>query len=149
MQFDFASGDDDPDDGDNNRFDTLFGARRFDFGPTGIYGPFARGNLVTPGLRLQLVPAKRVTSFVAFRSYWLADRNDTWTTAGLRDPAGGSGRYLGSQLEIRARWNLLPGNLKLEAGYAHVFDGRFMRDAPGANDQGDLDYVYTQLVVAL
>ena len=34
-QLDYASGDEDPFDGDNNRFDTLFGARRFDFGPHG------------------------------------------------------------------------------------------------------------------
>jgi Alginate export len=26
-QYDYASGDEDPDDGTNNRFDTLFGAR--------------------------------------------------------------------------------------------------------------------------
>ncbi|HLA41608.1 MAG TPA: alginate export family protein, partial [Candidatus Glassbacteria bacterium] len=34
LQYDYASGDDQGNDGENNRFDTLFGARRFDFGPT-------------------------------------------------------------------------------------------------------------------
>ena len=41
--FSYVSGDEDPNDGDNQRFDSLFGVRRPDFGPTGIYGPFARG----------------------------------------------------------------------------------------------------------
>ncbi len=146
-QFDYASGDDNPTDNENNRFDTLFGARRFDFGPTGIYGPFARANLVSPGIRLVLKPARTVASFLAFRGYWLAARRDAWTTAGVRDPSGRSGSYLGSQFEIRVQWDVLPGNLKFETGYAHVFDGRFMRAAPNSNDTGDLDYVYTQLVV--
>ncbi len=33
VQYDYASGDEDPFDGDNERFDTLFGARRWEFGP--------------------------------------------------------------------------------------------------------------------
>jgi hypothetical protein len=147
-QYDYASGDQNPTDGDNNRFDTQFGARRFDFGPTGIYGPFARGNLNTPGIRVQFKPTKTVTSFVAVRSYLLADRKDTWTS-GLRDAEGKSGSYLGTQIEMRVRWNILPGNLMLEAGYAHLFDGEFIKDAPNSYKPGDLNYVYTQFVLSL
>lgn len=36
-QLDYARGDSSPNDGENNRFDTLYGARAFDFGATGIY----------------------------------------------------------------------------------------------------------------
>jgi len=59
LQFDYVSGDDDPSDGDSNRFDTLYGARRFDYGPTGILGAFPRGNLISPGYRLTFSPAQR------------------------------------------------------------------------------------------
>ena len=38
FQYDRATGDEDPTDAQIDRFNTLFGARRFDFGPTGIYG---------------------------------------------------------------------------------------------------------------
>jgi hypothetical protein len=149
VQYDFASGDEDPTDGDNNRFDTLFGARRFDFGPTGIYGPFARSNLSSPGLRLQLAPARTVTSFLALRSFWLANRSDAWTTTGVRDADGKSGRYLGTQIEMRMRWNVLPGNLRLEAGYAHLFEGEFIEDAPNSSRPGDLNYFYVQAAIKL
>jgi len=150
LQYDYASGDDDPNDSNNNRFDTLFGARRFDYGPTGIYGPIARSNVHTPGLRLQVKPGKHVTSFVAVRSFWLADKRDAWTTSGgLRDTTGSSGDYLGSQIEVRIRWNVLPGNLKLEAGYAHLFDGEFIDNVPQSSKPGDLSYAYTQIVLAL
>ncbi|MGH8553612.1 MAG: alginate export family protein, partial [Methylococcales bacterium] len=47
LQYDYASGDADPNDRKNGRFDTLFGARRFEFGPTGIWGAFARSNINT------------------------------------------------------------------------------------------------------
>ncbi len=147
VQFDYASGDDDPNDGDNGRFDTLFGARRFDFGPTGIYGPFARANLITPGLRLRVKPSKSVSSFVSLRSFWLASDRDAWVAAGLRDPNGKSGSYLGTQIEVRVRWDVLPGNLRLESGFAHLFTGGFRDDAPQSNGQGDATYVYAQATV--
>jgi hypothetical protein len=149
LQYDYASGDENPNDGSNERFQTLFGARRFDFGPTGIYGPFARANLHTPGLRVQVKPKQRIYSFVAYSGYWLASDQDAWTTTGVRDLTGSSGSFIGSQLEIRVRIKLLPGNLTLESGYAHLFAGEFIDDAPNSNRQGDSDYVYTQLTLAL
>ena len=88
LQYDYASGDKGIFDGDHERFDTLFGARRFDFGPTSIYGPFARANLNTPGIRLQVKPRPGISSFVAARGFWLASDRDAWTTTAVRDIAG-------------------------------------------------------------
>lgn len=148
VQYDYASGDRDPNDGDDERFDTLFGARRFDFGPTGIYGPFARANLNTPGVRVQVKPRPAVTSFLSFRGFWLAADRDAWATTGVRDPTGKSGHFVGSQVELRVRWQLRPHNVLLEAGYAHLFAGEFMHDAPNASHRGDSNYVYSQVTLA-
>lgn len=148
FQYDYASGDENPNDGSNERFDTLFGARRFEWGPTGIYGPFARGNLSTPGIRVQVKPHERVTSFVAYRGYWLASDQDFWITSGLRDASGSTDKFIGSQLEFRVRIKLIPGNVMLESGYAHLFAGDFIDDAPNSSRQGDSDYVYTQLTLS-
>ena len=142
FQYDYASGDDDPNDGDNNRFDTLYGARRFDFGPTGIYGPFARANLNTPGVRLKLKPASNVTSFLALRGYWLASDNDAWTTARIINAAGDSDNYIGTQVEARVRWEVLPKNIRIEVGAAHLFAGDVM-DGAG---KSDATYLYSQAV---
>lgn len=147
LQYDFASGDDNPADGDYERFSTLYGARRFDFGPTGIYGPFARANLSTPGLRVQAKPAPAVSGFVAWRAYWLASDRDAWTTAGNFDPTGATDSFIGHQLEMRMRYDVAPGNLRLEGGFAHLFAGEFMDDAPNARGQGDVTYAYTQIAV--
>jgi hypothetical protein len=143
-QLDYASGDSDPNDGDNNRFDSLYGVRRFDFGPLGIYGPFARANIISPGLRLQLKPSSRVSMFVAHRGYWLASNKDAWTVAEVRDAEGNSGSYLGQQFEARMRWDIYPQNLRWEIGGAYLFKGEFAKDAPNANDQGDSNFLYSQ-----
>ena len=145
-QYDYASGDDDPADGNNERFDTLFGARRFDFGPTGIYGPFLRNNLSTPGIRLKLRPARDVGVLVAHRAYWLASDQDAWTTSGVRDVSGRSGSFIGHQIEARFRWEVVPGSYRFETGVAHLFAGGFMDDAPNANGEGDVTYVYSQVL---
>jgi hypothetical protein len=144
LQFDYASGDDDPADRDNNRFDTLFGARRFDFGPTSIYGPFARSNLVTPGVRVQFKPAAGLSAFIAYRAYWLASDRDAWTTARVSDPSGGSGSFLGQQVEGRLRWDPFAGNVRVEIGAAYLAEGDFSDDVPNANPEDDSLYVYVQ-----
>ena len=148
LQHDYASGDRDPADGRMGRFDLLFGARRFDFGPTGIYGPFARGNIQSPGLRISVAPSARFDAFASYRLFWLASRRDAWTTAGLQDPTGGSGSFLGEHAEIQVRWSPRPRNLSLEAGAAYLRRGQFARSAPDARPD-PAAYVYTQLVVTI
>lgn len=142
FQYDYASGDDDPNDSDNNRFDTLYGARRFDFGPIGIYGPFARANLSTPGIRLKLKPAANVSTFLALRGYWLASDNDAWSTARIANVTSQSDNYIGTQMEVRVRWEVLPESVRIEAGAVHLFAGDVM-DGAG---KSDATYLYSQAV---
>lgn len=145
-QFDFASGDDDPEDDDNNRFDTLFGARRFDVGPIGIFGPFALSNVITPGVRLLFKPAAKVSVLLGHRAYWLASDRDALVAARVQDPAGESGSFAGQQFEARVRWDVYPNNLRFEVGGAYVFQGEFLKNAPNASGGGDPNYLYGQVV---
>jgi len=41
-------------------------------------------------------------------------------------------------------WEIIPGNVLLEVGYAHIFGGEFIDKAPNSNG-GDNDYFYTQV----
>lgn len=143
FQYDYASGDQNPNDTQDQRFDPLFGARRFEFGPTGIYGVFARSNISSPGLLLNFSPLPAVKAFVNHRAFWLAEAADQFTTAGLQDRSGRLGSYLGQQLEVNARWDF-NSSLNFEAGYAHLFKGKFLEQAAGAPNLGDSDYFYVQ-----
>jgi hypothetical protein len=146
LQYDYASGDRDPFDGANERFDTLFGARRFELGPTGIYGALGRSNLNSPGVRVEVLPHRKVEAFLAYRPAWLAEARDRWTTTLIRDVTGSSGTFLGHQIEAASRWWVLPGNVALDTGFAHLRLGEFPKNAPDGNpDAEDPVYVYVQV----
>jgi hypothetical protein len=144
LQFDYASGDDSPTDGENNRFDTLFGARRWEFGPTGIFGAIARSNVLTPGLRVFVQPRSDIEVMAAYRPFYLASDTDTYVPGGVRDQSGGSGEHVGDLSEVRVRWHVAPGNWMLEFGVAYLAAGEFLDDAPNASGNGDTSYVYVQ-----
>ncbi len=148
FDYDYASGDRNPNDGQDNRFDTLYGARRFDFGPTGIYGAVARGNIDTPGLRLGLKPDGRLEVMAAYRLLWLASSRDAWTSANLQDPTGAAGRFLGDQAEAELRYAVVPGNLALEFGGAVLTHGSFQRQVPEAPKVADTTYGYAAVTAA-
>ena len=148
VQYDYASGDEDPTDDSNGRFDTLYGARRFEYGPTGIYGAFARTNVNTPGLRVEFAPRTGVSGFVSYRSVWLAQARDAWTTTGLVDLDGLSGKHLGHQLEGSLRWQILPENMRFETGFARVWYGNFPKSTTDSDPSPKNPlFLYTQLTV--
>lgn len=131
----------------NNRFDTLFGARRFDFGPTGIYGPLARSNLSSPEVRLEIKPDSRWDGLIAYRAAWLDSSTDSFSNTGVRDARGRAGDFAGHQVETRARYWLRPRQVRLEAGGAIFFNSRFFDDAPNASGHGNPLFGYTSLSV--
>src|SRR3546814_11172979 len=42
------------------RFDTLFGMRRAELAPAGLYNAISRSNLTTQGIRFEAAPSKRL-----------------------------------------------------------------------------------------
>lgn len=145
--FDYASGDG-RDAGSWGRFDSLFGARRADFGPIALYGPVGRANLISPGLRLEAKPSKRLDWMASVRGLWLAQATDSFASTSVRDRNGASGRYAGTQFEARARRWLVPERLRIEVGGAWLAKGRFLETAPNAPATGDTRYGYVDLAAS-
>ncbi|MBY0284280.1 MAG: alginate export family protein [Sphingomonas sp.] len=129
-EFDYASGD--SPGGSFGRFDTLFGARRADFSPSGLYNAINRANLITPGVRLEVTPSKRLDAFVSYRELWLASSFDAFATTGVIDPSGRAGRYAGRQVDARVRWWAVPKRLQLEADGVLLDKGSFYDRAPNS-----------------
>lgn len=144
LMADYASGDDDPNDDESNQFNALFGVTRFDFGPTAIYGAFARANILSPGVKWDFKPSSNSAAYLAYRAIWLDSAKAAQARSGLRDTAGDSGRFAGNQLEVRWQW-ALSAQLQLELGGAYLLKGEFLEDAPNAPDTGDTSYVYSQI----
>lgn len=88
------------------RLDPLYGRRSFELIPTGIFGPFQRTNILSPGYRILVKPFEDNYIFVQHRLWWLADEEAPWANTGLQSPSGNAGRFLGHTVELRLRWSL-------------------------------------------
>jgi hypothetical protein len=148
FRFDYASGDDDPDDGEFNRFDTLYGDRRWEFGPTGIYGALTRSNILSPGIALRSTPSPSTDFRVDYRPAWLASKRDFMPTAALRDRDGLSGSFIGHQVDLRWRWWSKSRNLTVDFSAAYLWKGEFLKNAPGAPPPDNTAYAYIATSIA-
>lgn len=117
FEYDHSSGDNNPTDGENNRFDSLFGVVVFAYGPVSLYSIFDRSNLITPGLRLITSPIPDLQLMMSYRHFWLDSATDTFGRTGLRDVTGQTDTYMGQHLETRFRWNVIPGNVMIELAF--------------------------------
>ena len=144
LAYDYASGDNNPNDGTQGRFDTLFGASVFDYGPTSIHRPFIRSNISGPGVKFSIRPHKHVSAYIHYRVFWLASDTDVWAgNSGLRNITGMSDSFLGHQLFLRGKWQVF-ANVHLESGVAYRIDGNFQDTAPGSPREGNTLYSYIQ-----
>lgn len=153
FHYDYASGDRQPGDNQDGSFDTLFGARNFEYERTSIWGPFSRTNLQSPGWRVIVEPASGWILEVKHRAWFLAQSKDFFGSSGLRDPTGQAGTSLGQDVELRAQWTI-NANLDFDCGYTHWFKGSYF-DSPAILAQmptggnKDSDYFFAAMRVRL
>lgn len=129
-EIDAASGDDNSSDNTIRAFDSLYGLRRFDFGPTDAYQSFPRSNILAPGLRI-------VTNLNAAHAV-MAGYKGLW----LHRVAEGEDDFLGHQFEFRWRYKAL-APLALELGGAYLVKGKALET--GAYP-GNAMYAYTGFI---
>jgi len=155
--YDYASGTRTPGGSQNQTFDPLFGLRRFDMMVTGLFGPFFRSNISSPGWRIDVRPYKNLRVWLKQRFWYLAQAKDAFvgsgTGGGLQDATGNSGNYLGHELELATSWNI-HSNLILQAGYEHWFKGTYFDRLPASaglppGGEKDTDYFYFHIEVRL
>jgi len=79
------------------------------------------------------------------RNMSLAASRDRWVKARLQDASGAAGNNLGSQLNVKAVWKLIPGNLRLMLGYSQLFAGSYQRTLTG--ETFDTHYGFIETVV--
>ncbi len=129
------------------RFDTLIGARRWEWGPSSLYGPLNRNNIISPSLRLEANTGPWFDAFIAWRSLWLQSAQDQFAVTGLRNPAGALGRHAGNQFEVRVRYWPIRGRMKFDVGAVLLDKGRFLREAAGVRSRADTNYGYWDTTV--
>lgn len=165
----YASGDKNPNDDVNNRFDRFFGfARPWSADHYVIYE-----NLKAPKVRFEFSPTQKLGFEAGYGGYWLASKTDRMfdildgNVSVVKDPGfnrdktGQSGDFAGHAFEGRIRYQPIP-RINTILGYTHFTAGDFVKNRIAANscatlhehpcvDQrsGNTDFIYFEVLISL
>ncbi|MDO9103892.1 MAG: alginate export family protein [Methylovulum sp.] len=147
----YASGDRNPNDNKNERFERFFGFAR----PWSADDYVIFENISAPKIRLEFEPSKKFRVDTGYGLYWLASATDRFNnlntvpdSSGLnRDKSGNSGDFVGHSFDIRARYKLDP-RVDTTLGYSHFTTGEFVRniqDKSRGSHSDDSDFIYVEV----
>ena len=143
VQYSYASGDSNPNDGDHETFDNVFGAIDCYFGRMNY---FAWMNLEDYQLDFSVKPRKDLEVALGCHFFRLAQDRDAWYygngRAQRRDATGTSGSTLGQEVDLTARWQIRK-DVELFAGIGHFFTGAFINHT---GRHGDANWGFLQVM---
>jgi hypothetical protein len=141
LYYDWASGDQNPDDGRRGTFNQLFAFGHKYLGWMDLVG---RQNIEDWNCMVTLAPRSDLEFILWYHVFRLQQARDAlYDAAGTvlrRDPTGASGRDVGSEVDLTLRWTFRP-RADVLFGYSHLFPGRFLLETGGAPGR---DFYYTQ-----
>lgn len=145
VEYAHASGDEDPGDGEWNRFDPLYPTAH---GLLGYSDLAAWSNIADLQGGLVFGPSRGWTFEASVHRLVLAESRDAWIADNgdvlRRDPTGAAGDDVGLELDLTARWAMRPG-VTLQGGYSRFAAGDFVSNTGGGGDQ---DWAYAQALIA-
>jgi hypothetical protein len=133
----YGTGDEDPNDKIDNRFNALFGFNQ----PWSRNDYFSWDNMNAPKIRLEFTPYQDLQVDAGYNFYWLASDRDAWQRADLRDKTGQSGDFVGHEFDIRVRYKLTK-HIATDISYAHFTPGDFPRNLGKTKDS---NFFYLQV----
>ena len=152
LEYDYASGDQDPNDSESQSFQNLFPSNHEKYG---YFDQFSWRNLHDARLQLNVRPAKCIDIELDYHAFWLAETTDYWfrsnglTTLRTKTPDGrdvrtiGADHFAGQEIDAVVKWTAAEW-LAIDVGYSHFFPGEYVRET-GTSDGAD--FVYAQAVL--
>ena len=144
IEIDHASGDDDPTDGDQGTFQTLFPTNHLYYGYMDM---MAWMNMWDVRLSAGVSPCDKVTLGFDYHHLRLAETKGGWYAASggqIRGPAAaGSGHHLGDEFDFTITYKPWK-QFTVLAGFSQFFDGKYVRNTGGG---GDAAFYYLQSLV--
>jgi hypothetical protein len=126
-QYDFASGDKNPTDGEHNTFDTMYPTAHDRFGITDQFG---WQNIIAERIGITIEPRHRWTVTGQYLDFWLAQARDgIYNTSGgliVRDTSGNSGTHVGKEYDAYT-WYELNRHVNVGVGVGHLQGGQFLQ----------------------
>jgi hypothetical protein len=147
IEYDYASGDDNPADGDFKTFENLFPTNHIHYGYMDYVG---WRNMQDLRFSLGVKPTQTASVSLDYHLFWLAREADHWYAASGRmfrsTPAGNSEKELGQEIDL-VGYVIIKERFRLEGGYGHFYPGQYVEtNFPGSSD--DSDFVYLQTGVS-
>jgi len=142
VQYNYASGDRDPTDGNSRTFQNYFPGNHALYGFMDTTGWM---NLHNPQLNFSVQPTERLKLTFDAMTFWNATNTDAWYSANttttvrpVNNAARGASRYRGAELDVNA-WYKLNTHVALQAGYACYLAGNYLART-GASDNAHFGY---------
>ncbi|MCE9563820.1 MAG: alginate export family protein [Planctomycetes bacterium] len=127
LYYDYASGDNNPNNGTFTTFNQLFPFGHYYLGWADVVG---RQNIHDINASLTLYPAKWMTLWFQAHNFWLASSKDAlYGPAGValrRDPTGAAGNFVGNELDTIVNFHLNK-RTDLLVSYSYLFAGEFLQ----------------------
>jgi len=146
LEYNYASGDSDPNDDVDGTFDNLYPTNHKFYGFMDL---FSWKNVHNPHATLSVVPLKNLTLQLDGNLFWLAESRDSWYRANQqqirRDATGNANTFVGSEIDFTASYTFHK-RVRLQAGYSHFFTGDFVADT---GTHSDADFAYGQITLSL
>lgn len=143
----YVTGDKDPDDDENNRFERFYGFAR----PWSSDDYIIPENVSTPKLKVEFEPAKGFKVDAGYSFYWLASATDRFSNllagSGNRDNTGQSGKFLGHGFDSRVQFKVLKF-IDANLGYMYFSTGEFVQNmqyAANGEYAGASNFAYVEL----
>ncbi len=142
LEYDFASGDNNPNDNDSQSFQNLFPSNHEKYG---FMDEFSWRNIHDARFQLNFKPIKKLDLEADYHAFWLADTSDYWyrsngiSTLRTKTPDGrdvrtiGAGNFAGQELDLTGTYELTK-NVKIQTGYSHFFAGDYLVDTGPHSD---------------
>jgi hypothetical protein len=139
-EYNFATGDRNPNDGRHQTFDLIYPTPHDKYGLDDQVG---WRNIHHLGHVVEVKPARNLRAQLKYHNWWLASTRDGLYAASgaliVRPLFPSAGRYVGQELDLQAVYPF-SSTLQLGIGYGHIFPGTFLkRAAPGSS----FDFFYS------
>ena len=150
LEYNYASGDDDPNDGDHGTFDNLFPTNHKFYG----YMDFVSWqNIHNPRLQASFKPMEKLLVTADVHGFWLADTSDFFYQVNGAPRAGsgygvnpGYSSFVGAEIDLVATYTFNSA-MMAQAGYGHFFTGDYIDQSLTASGSEDADWFYLQFTV--
>jgi hypothetical protein len=148
LGFDYASGDDNPNDKDHNTFVNLYPTNHKFYGAMDF---LSWQNLIDPYIKASITPAKGISFALTYNAFWLATTSDFFYQANQAPRTTGgygihpqNGTFAGQEIDLVATYQPT-AFLQVQGGFGHYFTGDYVNQTfQNLGGAHDAHWVYVQ-----